>query len=143
MSLYLSSKDAGRVPSVGVFAAEGRDPAQPLGGVVPVIGMLRRLDMIEKAAIDDGLTGGSDGSQERGRARGVGARDRGAPEPQPMGADPFADRFRHTVQKSRLIQQGMADPAIAPVEQDDLAVQPTEIAWMEIAMNEAIAETAG
>src|SRR6516225_9972395 len=135
MSLYMSSEDAGRVPSVGVFAAEGRDPAQPLGGVVPVIGMLRRLDMIEKAAIDDGLTGGSDGGQERGSERGVGARDRGAPEPEPMGPDRFAGRFRHTVQEGRLIQQRMADPAIAPVEQSDVAAIATEIAGVEIAMD--------
>ena len=128
---------------MGVFAAEGRHPAEPLGGVVPMIGMLRRLDMIEKAAIDDGLTGGSDGGQERGSARGVGARDRGAPEPKPMGPDRFAGRLRHTVQEGRLIQQRMADPAIAPVEQGDVAPVATEIAGMEIAMNEAIAETAG
>ena len=138
----MSIRDPGQVPS-GRRLPEGRDPAEPLGRVVPVIGMLRRLDMIEKAPIDDGLAGGGDGGQERDGVPGVGARDRGAPEPQPMGPDRFASRSWHTVQEGRLIQQRMADPAIAPVEQGDVAPVATEIAGMEIAMNEAIAEAAG
>src|SRR5215469_5609380 len=140
MSLYMSTRDPGwlerRLP-------EGRDPAEPLSRVVPVIGMLRRLDMVEKAAIDDGLAGGGDGGQERGGVPGVGTRDRGAPEPQPMGPDRLAGRLRHTGQEGHLIQQGMADPAIAPVDQGHVAAIAAEIAGMEIAMDEALAETAG
>ena len=60
-----------------------------------------------------------------------------------MLADGRSGIARHAVEEGRLIQQRMADAAVAPVEQRECPIVAAEIAGMEIAMDERVGETAG
>ena len=54
-------------------------PNQPLRRIGPVIGLLRRLDVVEEVPVRNGLSCGSDWSKQDGSARRVRAGNRFTP----------------------------------------------------------------
>ncbi len=105
--------------------------------------MFGRFDAIEETLVDDGLASGGDGSEQGGGTRRVRAGHGRAPLPQPMLADGGDGIARDALEECGLVQQGMADAAVAPVEQGEGAAVAAEITGMEIAMDERVGEAAG
>ena len=108
-----------------------------------MVGVLGLLNAIEEAAVDDGVPGGSDGGKQERGAGGIAARDRSAPLLHPVLAGGYDGVGGYAAEEGGLVQQGMADPAVAPVEQGERAAVAAEIAGMDIAMDERIEEAAG
>src|SRR6185437_9687736 len=84
-----------------------------------------------------------DGGEQEGGAGRVGAGDGIAPLLQPVLADGRDVLAGDAAEEGRLVQQGMADAAVAPVEQGERTALAAEIAGMEVAVDEGIGEAAG
>jgi hypothetical protein len=63
---------------------QARPPLQPLDGIGAVLGVLGRLDAIEKAPADDGPPDGDDRSEQERGVGGIGVGDGAVPLPQPL-----------------------------------------------------------
>ena len=116
-------------------------PAEPVRGIALVVRMLRRLDVVEELAIDDGLPRRRDRRDQAAGLAGVGVRHPLEPLPLPQRTDRLDGRGGDPVKEGRLIEQRMTDPAIAPIEQHErlrLFSFPADVAGMEVAVNERV-----
>ena len=104
--------------------------------------MLGRLDPVEKALIDDGLPRRRHRSdQPRGLLR-LGVRRSRAPPVAPVAAQGRDLRRRRPVQKGGLVEKGIADPAVAPVQQGQVIVTAAEVSRVEVPMNQGVRQAA-
>src|SRR5258708_3871535 len=128
-------------PSITLLHESGR-PNQPLRRIGPGVGLLRRLDVVEKAPINNRLPRGSDwGKQDRSASR-VRTGNGFTPLLQPVrphGADGVA---RNRIEKSGLVQQRMADAAVPPVQQRQSPPIAAKIAGMEVALDQRVSQAA-
>ena len=103
-----------------------------------VIWVLRRLDLVEELAVDDRLSRGGDGRQDLRGARGIGIGSSVTPEASPQLADRVDLVGTDAVEERRLIEEGMTDTAVAPVQQRQRRPPAADIAGVEVAVDERV-----
>ena len=74
----------GEIASSTTFPHESGRPIEPRRRIGPVVGLLRGLDVVEKAPIDNGVPCGSDWGKQGRSACGVRTGNRFAPLLQPV-----------------------------------------------------------
>ena len=129
--------------NLSVAADKHRRPMQPFCGIEAVIRLLRRLDPVDESLIDDSLPCSRDRGKQRRGTRRVRPGNYLAPLPDPVVSDGADQVGWHSVEKCRLIQQGVANAGIAPIKQRQGITASSKIAWMEIAVDKRVVETAG
>ena len=74
---------------------------------------------------------------------GIAAGDVRSPALQPVSQHRGPVRLADPIEEPRHVEQGMTDPAIAPVEEHETAVDAADVARMAVAVHDPVAETAG
>ena len=105
----------------------------------PLVG----LDRIEEAPIDRSLPQRGDGLQETRSPFRVAIRHRSAPETRPLLRDGRTFPCRHALEEGGLVEQGMADSTVAPVEQHQPLHGPAHVSRVEVAVDEGRRDPAG
>ena len=107
-----------------------------------MIRMLGGFDAVEKTLIDDRLAGGRDRRDQLRRPRGIGIRYEFPPPITPVSPQRWNLIRRRAVKEGRLIEQRVADAAVAPVQQGELAAPAAEIPGVEVPVHESIRQAA-
>jgi hypothetical protein len=131
-----------RRKSRGQSPPRGSRPRQPHRRIGAVVGLFRRLDVVEKVSINHGVPRGSDRGKQDRSAGGVRTGNGFTPLLQPVRPHGVDGGVRDPVKKSRLAEQWMAHAAVAPVEQRQSPLIAAKIARMEVAVHQRVANAA-
>ena len=81
-----------------------------------MVGVFGRFDLVEEAAVDDGLASSGDGGEERGCAVRVAPGHDFAPELMPTVRDRGGRGVRRPADEGWLVEERVSEAAIAPIE---------------------------
>jgi hypothetical protein len=115
---------------------------QPFRGVVAVVRLLPRFDRVEEDLVDQGLARAGDRGKKRSGPIGIGAWDRRQPGDPPLAAYPIDGVRRDPSEKRRHVEHRVPDPAIAPVEEDQRTRLTSDVAGVEVTVDDRVRETA-
>jgi hypothetical protein len=102
--------------------------------------MLRGFDAVEELPVDVRLACRGDRAQQDRRALRISTRDRLAPPTVPPRPDGLHARRIDPVEVGRLVEQRVADAAVAPVEQGQRRPVAARVARVEVAVHEGVRE---